>query len=66
MCEPCARPPTGRTSKTKNAAGQLPGPIRWVELAPAKGETVIALANEGYPSGRRSNATNPGTPNLRR
>jgi predicted enzyme related to lactoylglutathione lyase len=25
------------------------GPIRWVELAPAKGETVIALASEGYP-----------------
>lgn len=25
------------------------GPIRWVELAPGKGETVIALASEGYP-----------------
>jgi predicted enzyme related to lactoylglutathione lyase len=25
------------------------GPIRWVELAPANGETVIALASEGYP-----------------
>jgi predicted enzyme related to lactoylglutathione lyase len=25
------------------------GPIRWVELAPSKGETVIALASEGYP-----------------
>ena len=25
------------------------GPIRWVELAPPKGDTVIALASEGYP-----------------
>ncbi len=25
------------------------GPIRWVELAPGTGETVIALASEGYP-----------------
>lgn len=25
------------------------GPIRWVELAPVNGETVIALASEGYP-----------------
>ena len=25
------------------------GPIRWVELAPGKGGTVIALASEGYP-----------------
>jgi predicted enzyme related to lactoylglutathione lyase len=25
------------------------GPIRWVEVAPAKGETVIVLASEGYP-----------------
>lgn len=25
------------------------GPIRWVELAPANGETVLALASEGYP-----------------
>jgi catechol 2,3-dioxygenase-like lactoylglutathione lyase family enzyme len=25
------------------------GPIRWVELAPGKGDTVIALASEGYP-----------------
>jgi predicted enzyme related to lactoylglutathione lyase len=25
------------------------GPIRWVELAPGQGETVIALASEGYP-----------------
>lgn len=25
------------------------GPIRWVELAPPKGDAVIALASEGYP-----------------
>jgi predicted enzyme related to lactoylglutathione lyase len=25
------------------------GPIRWVELAPANGDTVLALASEGYP-----------------
>jgi lactoylglutathione lyase len=25
------------------------GPIRWVELAPKGGDTVIALASEGYP-----------------
>lgn len=25
------------------------GPIRWVELAPAGAETVIAVASEGYP-----------------
>jgi predicted enzyme related to lactoylglutathione lyase len=25
------------------------GPIRWVELAPGKGDTVIVLASEGYP-----------------
>ena len=25
------------------------GPIRWVELAPATGGTVLALASEGYP-----------------
>jgi predicted enzyme related to lactoylglutathione lyase len=25
------------------------GPIRWVELAPGDGGTVIALASEGYP-----------------
>jgi predicted enzyme related to lactoylglutathione lyase len=25
------------------------GPIRWVELAPPKGDTVLALASEGYP-----------------
>jgi lactoylglutathione lyase len=25
------------------------GPIRWVELAPGTGDTVIALASEGYP-----------------
>jgi predicted enzyme related to lactoylglutathione lyase len=25
------------------------GPVRWVELAPAKGDTVLALASEGFP-----------------
>jgi predicted enzyme related to lactoylglutathione lyase len=25
------------------------GPIRWVELAASEGDTVIALASEGYP-----------------
>jgi lactoylglutathione lyase len=25
------------------------GPIRWVELAPAGGDTVVALASEGFP-----------------
>jgi catechol 2,3-dioxygenase-like lactoylglutathione lyase family enzyme len=25
------------------------GPIRWVELAPGKGETVVALASDGFP-----------------
>ena len=30
------------------------GPIRWVELAPGKGGTVIALASEGYPTTPRA------------
>ena len=39
---------TGALGFEKRSDARM-GPIRWVELAPALGETVIALASAGYP-----------------
>ena len=39
---------TGALGFEKRSDARM-GPIRWVELAPGPGETVIALASEGYP-----------------